>query len=289
MFESIADFAAGFWKDYRFEVIASITLIVGTMVVLWLFRRWLRRWYKSIIAEMADSDASHERERAQRLLTLCRVARTVVTLAVWSVVILTLFALWGVPMTPFLAVGTTVGVAIGFGAQDVIRDIIAGLVILLEDQYSIGDVVEIAGATGTVEKINLRTTVLRDLSGNVHHVPNGQIKVASNLTSTLARYVADIPISYDADVDAAMDVIIDTAKAMAGDPDWSDRFVEEPEMLGVNELGDSGVIIRVMLTVATEQRWAVKREFLKRVKLSLDNAGIEIPYTYLNVVLKNKD
>jgi small conductance mechanosensitive channel len=192
-------------------------------------------------------------------------------------------------MAPFLAVGTTIGIAVGFGAQDAVRDVISGFLILLEDQYSVGDVVTIAGVGGSVEKIRLRTTVLRDLDGNVHHVPNGQIRVASNMTSAFARYVADISIAYDADIDAAMDVISGTAIAMAEEQRWSDSFLTEPEMLGVNELGDSSVTIRLLLTVTTEQRWAVKREFLKRVKNALDAAGIEIPYAYLNVVLKQEE
>jgi len=238
---------------------------------------------------MSASDVQDDRERAQRLETLSGVAMVIVIVAVWSVVILTIMAVWGIPMAPFLAVGTTIGIAVGFGAQDVVRDVIAGFLILLEDQYSVGDVVTIAGVSGSVEKIRLRTTVLRDLDGNVHHVPNGQIRVASNMTSAFARYVADIAVSYDADIDMAMEVITDTATTMAEEPRWADVFLEEPEMLGVNELGDSAVKIRLLLTVATEQRWAVKREFLKRVKINLDRAGIEIPYAYLNVVLKQDD
>jgi small conductance mechanosensitive channel len=289
MLESITEYFSDAWTDYSFEVAASIAIIIGTLIVLWLVRRSIRKWHEKVLNRMAGSDIPHERERAQRLVTLTDVVRVAGSIVVWSVAVLTIMALWGIPMAPFLAVGATVGIAVGFGAQDVVKDIIAGLMILLEDQYSIGDVVDIAGVSGTVEQINLRTTVLRDLNGNVHHVPNGQIHVASNMTAVFARYVADIPIAYDSDIDVAMNIIVGAANQMADDPEWSQAFLEPPEMLGVNDLGDSSVTIRLVLTVVTEERWSVKREFLKRVKRGLEDGGIEIPYPYMNIVLRDGD
>jgi len=288
MLETVLDALSRFWNDYHTEMLLTVGVFFGALIIVWIIRRSIRQWHHRVVSRLAGSRAQDERERAQRLRTLAGVAMVVVNLAVWSIVVLTVMAIWGIPMAPFLAVGTTIGIAVGFGAQDVVRDIIAGFLILLEDQYSVGDVVNIAGVSGSVENIRLRTTVLRDLDGNVHHVPNGQIRVASNMTSAFARYVADISISYDADIDVAMDVITDTAIAMADEPRWKEFMLEEPEMLGVNELGDSSVTIRLLLTVATEERWAIKREFLKRVKNSLDAAGVEIPYPYMNVVLRQE-
>jgi small conductance mechanosensitive channel len=288
MLDTLGDALSGFWNQNSREVLLSVGVVVGAFVVLWIVRRSIRQWHRRVISRLAGSDVHDEREKAQRFETLSGVVMVVVTIAVWFTVILTIMGVWGIPLAPFLAVGTTIGIAVGFGAQDVVRDVISGFLILLEDQYSVGDVVAIAGVSGSVEKIRLRTTVLRDLDGNVHHVPNGQIRVASNMTSGFARYVADISISYDSDIDSAMEVITDTAVAMAGEPRWMDVFLEEPEMLGVDELGESSVTIRLLLTVATEQRWAVKREFLRRVKTALDAAGVEIPYSYLNVVLRQE-
>ena len=288
MLDTVGEALSRFWDQYNTEMVLSAGVVVGALVLIWIVRRLIKQWHRRVVSRLARSDAHDEREKAQRFETLSGVVMVVVAVAVWFTVILTIMGIWGIPLAPFLAVGTTIGIAVGFGAQDVVRDVIAGFLILLEDQYSVGDVVTIAGAGGSVEKIRLRTTVLRDLDGNVHHVPNGQIRVASNMTSAFARYVADISISYDADIDAAMDVISNTALEMADEPQWSAAFLEEPEMLGVNELGDSSVTIRLVLTVVTEQRWAVKREYLKRVKNALDAAGIEIPYQYLNVVLKNE-
>jgi len=284
--ESVGEFFSALWSDRGFEILATLGTIVGALVVVAVIRRALDRWKQRVTGRLMESEIHDDRERGQRLVTLTDVARIVVNLVVWSVVILTVMGIWGIPLTPFVAVGATVGVAVGFGAQDVVRDVIAGFLILLEDQYAIGDVVTIAGVEGSVEAIRLRTTVLRDISGNVHHVPNGQIKVASNRTSDFARYVADIPVSYDTDIDRAMAVIFDEAMAMHDEPAWANKFVEEPTMLGVNELADSSVKIRLLMTVATEDRWTIKREFLRRVKIRLDDEGIEIPYAYMNVIIQ---
>jgi small conductance mechanosensitive channel len=288
MLDTVNDALVRFWDEYNTEMMISVAIIVGALVVIWFVRRSIKHWRRRVVHRLAGSDAHEDREKAQRFKTLSGVMMVVVLVAVWSVVILTIMGVWGIPMAPFLAVGTTIGIAVGFGAQDVVRDVIAGFLILVEDQYSVGDVVEIAGVSGSVEKIRLRTTVLRDLDGNVHHVPNGQIRVASNMTSAFARYVADISISYDSDIDLAMEVILDTGTVMVQEPRWSPFVLEEPQMLGVEQLGDSAVTIRLVLTVATEERWAIRREFLKRVKLALDAAGIEIPYAYLTVVMKDE-
>jgi len=284
----MGDALSDVWDNWGFEISATIATIIVAFILIFLVRRSVDRWNRRIESQLMSSQEHHNRERGQRLATLADVARLVLSLVVWSIVIVTIMGIWGIPMAPFVAIGATIGLAVGFGAQDAVRDVIAGFLILLEDQYAIGDVVSIAGVSGTVESIKLRTTVLRDLSGNAHHVPNGQIKVASNKTADFARYVADIPVGYDVDVDRAMAVIQDEAMLMFVDPDWVESFLSEPEMLGVNELGDSAVVIRLLMTTSTEQRWAVKREFLRRLKRRLDDEHIEIPYAYMNVILDQR-
>jgi len=287
--EAIIDTLSDIWNDKGFEIAATIGSIIAAVVVMAIVRRSLTRWKARVASRLTTSEAQEDRERGQRLNTLTDVARLIIAVVVWSVVVLTIMGLWGIPMAPLFAVGTTVGIAVGFGAQDVVRDVIAGFLILFEDQYSIGDVVSIAGVDGSVEAIKLRTTVLRDLEGNVHHVPNGQIQVASNRTPDFARYVADIPVAYGTDLDHAMAIILDEARAMAEDPVWKPKFLREPEMLGINELADSSVIIRVLMTLAPEERWTVKREFLRRLKRRLDDEGIEIPFAYLNVIVQHEE
>jgi len=286
--EAVNDFLSSVWDDKGSEILVTTGMIIGAVILLAIIRRFIDRWNARIDIKLTSSETQADRERGQRLSTLTDVVKVVVGIIVWFVVVLTIMGIWGMPMSPLIAIGTTVGLAVGFGAQDLVRDVIAGFLILLENQYSIGDVVTIAEVSGTVESIKLRTTVLRDLEGNVHHVPNGQIQVASNRTPDFARYVADIPISYGSDIELAMEVILDEATTLAEDPKWRKKFLKAPEMFGVNELADSSVIIRLVMTLAAEERWAVKREFLRRVKLRLDREGVEIPFAYLNVIVHSQ-
>jgi small conductance mechanosensitive channel len=284
VWQDIVDAVNNFWSDNAAAVASTAAVLVVAFVVSRLARRAIRNWEKKIETELYGSAEASERERGQRLVTIADVFRVIVSITVLTIVVLTIMGIWGIPMTPLIAIASTIGIAVGFGAQDFVRDVIAGFLILAEDQYSIADTVTIAGVSGTVEQIRLRTTVLRDLDGNRHFVPNGQIKVASNLTSEFSRLVLDIPVSYETDVEPAMKVIIDEATKFAYSPDWSSRFLEPPEMLGVNKLGDSAVDIRILMTLTSESRWEVKREFLKRIKKRLDNEGIEIPYQHVTVV-----
>lgn len=287
--ESVTDWLSEVWDSHGGDIVMSVVVLLVGMVVIRVLKRIISRWETRVEDSLRTSDDLSDRERGQRLMTLADVARIIVSISAWVVIILTAMGIWGVPMTPLVAVGTTVGVAIGFGAQDAVRDVIAGFLILLEDQYSIGDVVTIAGVSGSVEAIQLRTTVLRDLDGNRHHVPNGQIKVASNLTSDFSRLVVDVAVAYATDVDRAMDVISDEAMQLAHDSEWSHRFLAEPELLGVNKLDESSVNIRIVMTLTTEDRWIVKREFLRRIKNRLDAEGIEIPFPHVKVVMQEPD
>jgi small-conductance mechanosensitive channel len=287
VFNDIMDWFGGFMSEYGSEVAGTVAVVLGAVLVLWLAKRAIRRWSARLDRQYVASDDHTDRERGQRLVTLTGVVLMLLRVAVWVIVILTVMGIWGIPMAPFVAAAATIGIAIGFGAQDLVKDVIAGFFILVEDQFGIGDVVAISGVSGTVEDITLRTTVLRDLDGNEYHVPNGHIVVTTNMTQGFARVVADVGVSYDTDVDRAMDVILDEATAMADDPEWSHAFIKAPEMLGVDSLDESAVGIRVLATVITEERWTVKREFNRRIKNRLDEEGIEIPYNHLKVVLQS--
>jgi small conductance mechanosensitive channel len=159
--------------------------------------------------------------------------------------------------------------------------------VLAEDQYALGDVVQLAGVSGTVEEIRLRTTVLRDLDGSIHHVPNGEVRVATNLTYEFSRVVVDLSVAYEESVDRALEVISEVAERFASDPEWSSAVVEDPQVLGVDDLGDSGVVIRVLFATDPDMRWNVKREFLRRAKNGLDEAGIEIPYPHITITRRS--
>lgn len=250
------------------------------MLVAALLAYWLALRMGSGFVRRAESRGA---EPAARANTLWTMIRRVTIVAVVVLVVLVVFSVWDFSLTPFVAVATVFGAAIGFGAQDLVKDLIAGFFILAEDQFRIGDTVTIAATTGTVEDIQLRVTVLRDLEGNVHYVPNGQIKVASNFTSEFAQPVVDIAVSYETDVDKALAVMRDELERLAADPEWSEKILGGVEVLGVTDLQDSGVVIRGRLTTMADMRWTVRREVLRRLKKRFDAEGITIPYPQVMV------
>ncbi len=274
--------AASLSENVTSHAAVSSYVIVGlVLVATWAITRWGHRAVDRVV-ERRGTDS----ERRQRINTLWIVIRRVTLVVLWILGLLMVLSVWSISIAPLLAVGTIVGLALGFGAQSLVKDLIAGFFILVENQFSIGDVVEIAGTSGTVQDIQLRVTVLRDLNGKAHYVPNGSIVVATNYTQDFATAVIDIGVSYDTDVDFAMSTILDEAEAMQADDEWQESILETPQLLGVDELADSAVVIRILLRVVPEQRWAVRREFLRRVKIRLDAAGIEIPFPHRTLVMK---
>jgi len=272
------------------DLIRSGFVLVISLIIWVVVTRLVQRWMDRKERKGWSDLPKHEREeRRQRYATLWSVVKFVLLVTILAIASLILLDIWGIPLGPFLAVGTVIGVGLGFGAQDLVRSVIAGFFIIVEDQYGLGDVVILDGVTGTVEKISLRTTVLRDLEGTVHHVPNGHINVASNLTSGESAIVIDVSVAYSEDVDRAIAVVADEALRTAADPNLADAFLEPPRVLGVNELGDWSVDVRVVFALDPQERWAVKREFLRRIKNRLDAEGIEIPYPYVTVVYPAED
>jgi small conductance mechanosensitive channel len=179
---------------------------------------------------------------------------------------------------PLLAGAGILGLAFSFGAQSLVKDIISGFFILLENQFTVGDVIETAGKSGTVERMTLRVVMLRDLRGVLHIIPNGQMTVVSNQTRGWARAVVEVGVGYDVDVDRALDVIGDEAATFGKDQVWEHRLDGVPEVLGVESFTDNAVIIRTILRTLPGEQWAAAREFRRRLKTRLDREGIEIPY-----------
>jgi moderate conductance mechanosensitive channel len=259
----------------RDRLIGTAVVVVAGIVLYWganlIGRRFVNRANEKGL------------EHASRATTLWTVLRRVIVIVILFLAVLFIFTVWGWSLAPFIGLGTVFAAAIGFGAQDLVKDLIAGFFILMEDQFQIGDVVKIAGTTGTVEDIQLRVTVLRDLEGNAHFVPNGQITVTSNFTSKYAQPVIDVGIAYESDVDRALDVFGDELRLLAGDPYYGTLITEEPEVLGVNELRDSAVILRGRFTTLADSRWEVRREALRRVKKRFEAEGISIPFPQLTI------
>lgn len=263
------------WASRSEELLRTAIVLLGIWVLYLLVARLAQR----SVARVAERGG----EAASRAETLWSMLRRLLVVALSVTGILTVAAIWDIPQAPFLAVGSAIGVAVGFGAQDLVRDVIGGFFILAEDQFHIGDVVRIADVAGAVEDIRPRVTVLRDLDGNVHYVPNGQIKIASNLTQHFAQVVIDVGVAYKVDVDRALAVLASVMSEMAADDTWGPSIIEPPEVLGVDQLADSSVILRALVKVVPEERWKIKRETLRRVKNRFDAEGIEIPYPHLTV------
>lgn len=229
-----------------------------------------------------------EREQV-RIQTLMAVTESTLKGAVISVGVLLALSNMGLNIGALIAGAGIAGLAISFAAQNLVRDVINGFFILLEDQYGVGDVIQVGDLAGGVERMNLRLTVLRDLEGKLHFVPHGQVSTVSVLSHVWARAVVDVGIAYGADVDRAIAVIEDEAQKFYDDPAWREKFTDErPQVLGVNELGDSSVVIRVLFTVQAKQQWGVGREFKRRIKNRLDAEGIEIPFPQRTVWLRQE-
>lgn len=262
-------------QDLLPNLVRTGVVVVGVTILYWVLRRIGRR----VVSDMEKRGP----ETGARASTLWIMVRRVILVALVVTGGLVIFEIFGFSLTPFLAVGTALAAAIGFGAQSLIKDLIAGFFILVEDQYRVADVVEIAGTTGVVEDIQFRVTVLRDLEGNVHYVPNGEITVASNFTSLYAQPVIDVGVSYDTDLDQALEVMADELSKLAADPEFSERMRDDIEILGVNSLGDSSVTLRARMTTLADERWTVRREALKRIKKRFDAEGITIPFPQLTI------
>lgn len=218
-----------------------------------------------------------------RSQTLSTILTSTIGIIIALIAVFMILSEVGINITPLLAGAGVAGIAIGFGAQSLIKDFLSGLFILLEDQYNKGDVVKIAGIAGLVEEVNLRRTVLRDLDGIVHSVPNGEITTASNYTRDWARVNLDVPVAYGEDLDHVMAVINRVGKELAEDEYFSKLVHTAPQALRVNNFGDSGIDIKILGETKPMMQWEVTGELRKRLKKAFDEAGIEIPWPHVKL------
>lgn len=224
-------------------------------------------------------------ELQKRADTLASVVRYIMTAVIFVVSVMTILRELGFEIGPLLAAAGVVGLAIGFGAQNLVQDVISGFFIFLHDQIRVGDVVEIAGKGGLVESVNLKMTKLRDLAGNVHYVPNGQISVVTNMTKDFSRYVFNVGVAYRENVDDVMEVLREVDEELRKDPDFKDLILEPLEILGLDQFADSAVVIKARTTTQPIKQWAVGREFNRRLKKKFDERGIEIPFPHVTLYM----
>jgi small-conductance mechanosensitive channel len=264
-----------------------IAIIVILGLIFWLiFRRVVPRVIrKTIKLRMKDKSEFMMETRSK---TISHVITNTIGVVIGIIVLFTILAQLGVNIAPALASLGVVGLAVSFGAQSLIKDIINGLFILTENQYGIGDVVKVGGISGLVEEVNLRRTVLRDLDGIVHYIPNSEITVASNFTKEYSRVNMNISVGYGEDLDNVIEVINNVCKRMAEEPQWKEKIIKRPQVLRVDALADSGIEIKILGDTLPIMQWEVMGELRKRIKTEFDKQGIEIPWPHMKVYFGNK-
>ena len=273
----------GWFLGHGISVI--IILLVG--VALWAaLKKYLPLLVNRVMVRPVKGESREGLKR--RADTLQGVFMGLGRIIIILMVIFMVLSELNVPIGPILAGFGIIGIAVGFGAQYLIRDLIAGIFILMENQYRVGDVARVADVAGLVEEINLRKTVLRDLDGVVHHVPNGEIRVASNYSRHFARVNLNISVSYGTDLDRAISVVNRVCQEMAEEEKWSEVLRTVPQVLRVDNLGDSGIELKILGDVKPLEQWNVTGELRLRLKKAFDAEGIEIPWPHTKVYFGNK-
>jgi small conductance mechanosensitive channel len=253
--------------------------IIAIVLAAYLIRKLAGTFIEKIVRKIIISDHFLTKEaEKKREDTLIRIFTTSVGILIWLLTLLMILQEVGIAITPLLAASGIAGLAFGFGGQYLIRDLISGLFIIMENQYRIGDVVCFDGTCGLVEDISMRMTTLRDLDGVVHHVPHGEIKKVSNLSKYFARVNLNIGVSYSANLEQVISVVNKIGNELAADPEWKAHILKPPQFLRVDDFGESAVIIKILGETKPIKQWDVAGELRKRLKIAFDKEGIEIPF-----------
>lgn len=250
----------------------------------------LRRLRKRAPAALAEAPVLSARTAA-RAKTLSHVLESVATAVIWSIAVVTILGELGINLGPLIASAGIAGVALGFGAQSLVKDFLTGFFMLVEDQYGVGDIIDVgtAGgtiATGTVEAVTLRTTRIRDVKGTVWHVPNGTIERVANMSQQWARALLDVNVEYGTDVDLAERVIGETAQALWDDPEWREFILEAPEVWGIEDLTPDAIHIRLVIKTKPAEQFPVMRELRRRLLTTFEAHGIEIAAGQRTIVIE---
>jgi moderate conductance mechanosensitive channel len=262
---------------------AGATALRIALILLgaWVVKSFLHRAINSL--RMRVANRMDDREASQRAQTLERVFRYLSTVVIGLVTVMLVLGELGISVAPILGAAGVVGLAVGFGAQSLVKDFVTGFFLLLENQIRQGDVVEVDGHTGTVEQITLRFVQLRDYEGSVHYVPNGQITTVVNMTRGFGNAVFEIGVAYRENVDEVMEVMRQVAGQLREDPAFTPRILADLDIAGVARWDDSAVIIRGRIRCVAAEQWGVQREYLRRLKAAFDEHGIEIPFPHMTL------
>jgi small conductance mechanosensitive channel len=296
--------------DWFFARPLAILII---LVIAWVANWLLRRGVAKLVDRLKDPQAGpldslrtkapivnrapsgllskpeHNVRQAARAETVGSILRSVGSVIIWSIAIMSILAEVGVSIGPLIASAGIVGVALGFGAQSLVKDFLSGIFMILEDQFGVGDIIDVGPASGVVEAITLRSTRLRAVDGTVWHVPNGEILRVGNMSQQWSRALLDLEVAYGTDLDVASTVIHEVLEELHAEPEWGTKILEPPEIWGVEALGASGIAIRVVIKTVPGEQWGVMREVRRRVKARFDAEGIEIPFPQQTVWFRHDD
>ncbi len=284
----------------------TILLIV---LVAWIATRVARRYVRRGVRQLVAPDRTATARRLQRIgidrpetiigaqadprrnsraTSIGNVVGSTVTVLIWTVATILIIGELGFDLGPFIAGAGIAGVALGFGAQSLVKDCIAGLFMLIEDQYGIGDIVDLGEAIGEVEEVTLRTTVLRGLDGTVWHVPNGEVQRVGNKSQLWSVALVDVDVAYDSDLAETRELMLSTTRELCGSEQWMGDVLEEPTVLGVEALGADGITMRMIVKTTPGSQWALQRQLREALKASFDEAGIEIPFPQRTVWMRGE-
>lgn len=271
--DTLGRLAQQFATPLRIALILTLAIFAQSLI-----QRLVPRFRELIASRQENS------EGAQRVRTLSRVLRYALMVAVTIVAALLILGEFGISVAPLLGAAGVAGIAIGFGAQSLVKDYFTGFFLLLENQIRIGDIIETGGKTGAVEEVTLRYVRLRDYSGNVHYIPNGQITIVTNMSLGYAYAVIDLGVAYGEQVDTVIALMRRVGEEMQNDALYGPKIFDPLEIAGVDQWADSAVVIRCRFRVHPNEQWSVRREYLRRAKLAFDQAGIEIPFPHIKLI-----
>ncbi|MGA7802682.1 MAG: mechanosensitive ion channel family protein [Gammaproteobacteria bacterium] len=267
------------WQSILFAALRiAVIVIVARLAITGLMVALGR--LEAHLVHSGEAEGEVPSESSKRAGTLVKLLRKGVIILVWLVTALVALGQMGVQIGPLVAGAGIAGVAVGFGAQNLVRDVISGFFLILENQVRVGDVAVVNGTGGLVEQVNFRTLVLRDLSGTVHVFPNGLVTTLANMTRDWSGYVLDVGVAYKEDVDQVMDIMRKVGAQLRSDAVFGPNIVEDVEVFGLDRFADSAVMIKGRIKTRPIKQWEVGREYNRRLKQAFDSAGIEIPFPH---------
>jgi small conductance mechanosensitive channel len=270
--------------NWMVETIPAVLLVFLLGFILFRIWAFIGKKFKKLLLRNALRDESKSKlEAEKRVDTLSNILNVSVRLAIWAILIMMFLKQIDIDIGPLIASLGIVGLALGFGAQELVRDVVTGFFILLENHIRTGDVAIINGTGGLVENIGLRTMTLRDLSGVVHVFQNGKINTLSNMTKEWSAMVFDVGVAYKEDTDKVSQIIREVGDELQKDPAYQEKIIEPLEIFGVDRFGDSAVVIKARIKTQPIQQWSVGREFNRRLKMAFDEKGIEIPFPHRTI------